>query len=229
MPDPTDPESSQPRSAKAEETRRAIVTAAMRLFREGGYDKTTMRAIANEAGVSTGNAYYYFASKEHLIQAYYSQVQELHQQAAAPVLCGGADFGTRLSGVLLAWVDVAAPYHEFAGKFFKNAAEPSSPLSPFSSESARTRAEAITLMGAVLDGSDLKVTPALRSELPELLWLLQMGIVLFWVYDESAGQRRTRQLVTGAVPVVDRLIRLTRLPVVRGVTADLIALMRSVR
>ena len=34
------------------------------------------------------------------------------------------------------WVDVAAPYHEFAGAFFKNAAEPRSPLSPFSGESA---------------------------------------------------------------------------------------------
>ena len=41
----------------------------MRLFRENGYEATTMRAIAKEAGVATGNAYYYFGSKEELIQA----------------------------------------------------------------------------------------------------------------------------------------------------------------
>jgi len=29
---------------------------------------TTMRAIAGEVGVATGNAYYYFGSKEELIQ-----------------------------------------------------------------------------------------------------------------------------------------------------------------
>ena len=45
-------------SAKAEQTRQAIVEAALRLFRSGGYDKTTMRAIAGEADVSLGNAYY---------------------------------------------------------------------------------------------------------------------------------------------------------------------------
>ena len=47
----------------------------MRLFREQGYEQTTMRAIAREAGVSVGNAYYYFASKEHLIEAFYEDTQ----------------------------------------------------------------------------------------------------------------------------------------------------------
>ena len=35
------------RSPKAELTRQSIVDAALRLFRAGGYDKTTMRAIAD--------------------------------------------------------------------------------------------------------------------------------------------------------------------------------------
>lgn len=46
---------------KSEQTRALILETAMRLFQERGYDKTTMRAIAQEAGVSVGNAYYYFA------------------------------------------------------------------------------------------------------------------------------------------------------------------------
>jgi AcrR family transcriptional regulator len=41
---------------KSEATRKQLVTTALRLFREQGYEKTTMRAIAKEAGVSTGNA-----------------------------------------------------------------------------------------------------------------------------------------------------------------------------
>ena len=45
VPDPAN------RSPKAELTRQAIVDAALRLFRAGGYDRTTMRAIADEAGV----------------------------------------------------------------------------------------------------------------------------------------------------------------------------------
>jgi AcrR family transcriptional regulator len=38
-------------------TRSAIIDAALTLFREKGYDATTMRAIASSAGVSVGNAY----------------------------------------------------------------------------------------------------------------------------------------------------------------------------
>ena len=217
------------RSPKGEQTRQAIVAAALDLFRAGGYDRTTMRAIADAAGVSLGNAYYYFGSKEHLVQAFYDRVQVEHAAAAEDVLSREAAFAARLAGVLDAWVDVAAPYHEFAGKFFKNAAEPTSPLSPFSEESQGARAASVALFARVLDGSDLKLTPALRAEMPELLWLMHMGVVLFWVHDSSPGQRRTRVLVAQAVPLVDKLARLTRLPVVRGVVNDLVALVRSLR
>lgn len=217
------------RSPKGEQTRQAIVAAALDLFRERGYDRTTMRGIADAAGVSLGNAYYYFGSKEHLVQAFYDRVQEEHRAAAADVLAGETTFAGRLSGVLEAWVEVAAPYHEFAGKFFKNAAEPTSPLSPFSEESRGARSASVQLFSDVVEGSDLKLAAPLRAELPELLWLMHMGVVLFWVYDASPDQRRTRALLGRAVPLVDKLARMTRLPLVRGVVDDVVALVRALR
>ena len=218
-----------PRSAKAEQTRRTIIDAAMRQFEAKGYEKATMRAIADEAGVSIGNAYYYFSSKEHLVQAYYDRINADHAAAAEQALDATTSFADRLTGVLLAWVDVAEPYHQFAGKFFKTAAEPTSPLSPFSADSQATRLAAIELHRRVVDGSDLKLGKALRAELPELLWLAQMGVVLFWVHDTSDGQQRTRQLVRQAVPVIDRALRLTRLPGVRGLVDDVVGLVRTLK
>jgi AcrR family transcriptional regulator len=50
-------------TTKGEQTRELILSTALRLFAEQGYGKTTMRAIATEAGVSVGNAYYYFGSR----------------------------------------------------------------------------------------------------------------------------------------------------------------------
>lgn len=201
----------------------------MRLFRSEGYDRTTMRAIAREAGVSVGNAYYYFGSKEHLIQAFYDAIQADHAAAAEAALADERAFADRLRAVLLAWLEVARPHHAFAGQFFRNAADPSSPLSPFSAESAPAREASTAIFEQVVAGSDLKVAAGLRRELPGLLWLLQMGLVLFWVYDVSPDQQRSRLLVERAVPVVDRLARLSRLPVVRGVVDDVVGLVGALR
>ncbi|HEY3559412.1 MAG TPA: TetR family transcriptional regulator [Kribbella sp.] len=216
-------------TAKGEQTRELILTTALRLFREQGYGRTTMRAIANEAGVSVGNAYYYYGSKDHLMQAYYDLLQDQHRDAVEPVLAVEKAFVPRLTGVLRAWLDVAAPYHEFAGTFFKTAADPRSPLSPFSDESRPARDASVDVFRRVVDGSDLKLPADLKSELPELLWLLQMGVVLFWVHDQSDDVRRTRTLIDRSVPLVDRLLRLTRLPGLRGVTTDIVGLINSIK
>lgn len=222
------PTRSRSHTTKAVQTRSGIVDAAMRLFRSGGYDATTMRAIADEAGVSLGSAYYYFSGKEELVQAFYDQIQVEHAAAAEGVLDEPA-FADRLRGVLESFVDVAEPFHDFGAQFFRNAADPTSPLSPFSPESAPARQASTDLFRRTVEESDLKVAPALREELPELLWLLHMGIVLFWVYDASEGQRRTRTLIAGIVPIIDKSVRLTRLPVVRGLVDDALGLVRSLR
>ena len=201
----------------------------MRLFNREGYGRTTMRAIAAEAGVSLGNAYYYFGSKEHLIQAFYDQLQAEHAAAAERVLARDSGFDQRLLGVLHAWLDVAEPHHEFAGEFFRNAADPRSPLSPFSPESAPARDASIALFARLVEESDAKPLAALKPELPRLLWLLQMGVVLFWVYDDSPHQQRSHALVDRVVPIVDRMVRLSRLPVVRGVIDDVVGLVHALR
>ena len=209
---------------KSARTRSAIIDAALTLFREKGYDATTMRAIAAEAGVSVGNAYYYFASKEHLIQAFYDRAQAEHRAAAQPLLDDERELGARIAGVLGAWLDTMEPYRPFAGTFFKNAAEPTSPLSPFSAESAPARATAIEHWREVVDGSDAKVPKRLRADLPELLWLYFMGHVLFWVHDPTPGAAATRRVVARTAPLAVRALSLTRLPVVRGLLDDVTAL-----
>jgi AcrR family transcriptional regulator len=219
----------KPRRARGEQTRQLILETALRLFRERGYTETTMRAIAKEAGVAVGNAYYYFDSKEHLIQGFYDRNQAAHRAAAEAVLANDKDFAGRLRGVLHAGIDVNQPYHSFAATFFKTAAEPSSPLSPFSRESSPAREAAITIFRDVVDGSSAKLDPELRKELPELLWLGWMGVVLFWVYDRSPGQRRTRQLIDGVVPLVDRLVGLSRLRVLRPALRQILALLDTIR
>jgi AcrR family transcriptional regulator len=223
------PTGDRPRQARGEQTRQLILETALRLFQERGYAETTMRAIAKEAGVAVGNAYYYFDSKEHLIQGFYDRSQTTHRAATERMLADETDFAARLRAVLHAGIDANAPYHAFAATFFKSAAEPSSPLSPFSRESSPAREASIALFREVVEGSSARLDPELRRELPELLWLGWMGVILFWVYDGSPGQRRTRRLIDGTVPLIDRLVGLSRLRVLRPALRQILALIETVR
>ena len=180
-----------------------------------------MRAIAKEAGVSVGNAYYYFAGKEHLIQGFYDRIAAEHQAAVRPVL----DRETRPGGPARGGADgrgwtSPTPYHEFAVQFFKNAADPDSPLSPFSPESEHAREEAIAVHREVLAGSKAKVPEELRDVLPELMWLSQMGLVLYWVFDRTEGRERSYRLAERGARLTTRGVALARFRVLRPLVRE---------
>jgi AcrR family transcriptional regulator len=209
---------------RAEQTRAAIAEAALALFRERGFDATTMRAVAQRAGVSLGNAYYYFGSKEELIFQFYARNQAEHEAACRSLLAAETDLAQRLRGTVRALVDVLSPYHSFAATFYKHAAEPTSPLSPFSAKSSAPRTEAIALYREVIEGSSARISRDLSERLPELLWLYSLGVVLYWVHDTSPGCARTYWLVDMTVPVVVRLVSAARLPVLRAALRDVLAI-----
>ena len=215
--------------AKGEQTRARILESALALFMERGYEETTMRAVAEEAKVSLGNAYYYFESKEELVQAFYERSHQEHLAAAAPLLEREKDFRKRVLGTLHAKIDTSEPYHRFSGVLFRSAADPKSPLNPFSDASRAVREEAVQLMERVVDGSSLNPPADLRRELPYLLWLYEMGVILFWIFDTSRDRARTRHLIDRTVPIVTRLIVLGGNPILAPLRKAVLKLIRELR
>lgn len=214
---------------KGERTRAHILATALRLFREDGYEATSMRAIAQAAGVSTGNAYHYFESKEHLVQAFYDLTHAEHLAACEPRLAKEADLAARLRIVLETKIQTAEPYHHLSGLLFKTAADPKSPLNPFSAESRKVRDEATALMRLALDGSRTKAPKDLAAELPELLWLYEMSVILFWIHDESQGRVRTLRLIERTSAMVAKLVQLGSNPLMGWARRDVLALLAELR
>jgi AcrR family transcriptional regulator len=68
-----------------EDKRSAILEATLRLISKNGFHGTAMSKVAQEAGVSTGIIYHYFASKDALIDELY---KEIKRQSAAAILAG---------------------------------------------------------------------------------------------------------------------------------------------
>ncbi|WP_155375552.1 TetR/AcrR family transcriptional regulator [Catellatospora vulcania] len=215
-------------TSRGEQTRQAIVASAIRLFGEAGYEKTTMRAIAADAGVSVGNAYYYFPAKEALVSEFYLELQREHLARVEPILAGGTSLGDRLSAILREGIDVWAPHHAFAGRFIGIAAVPGSPVSPFSAESTQARELATSIFQRLVDSTETKMDPQLRARLPQLLWLAQLGLVVYWVHDTTPGQRRTKAVVELAVPYLEYLVGASRMKIFRPLTTRGLTLLETV-
>src|SRR5262249_23247589 len=203
------------RTDRGEHTRTAVFTAALELFRERGYEATTMRAVAGRAGGSLGSSYHYFPSKAHLVLEFYRHVHDLHVAACAQVLTRESDLRARLRGGIRAIVMTCEPFHDVAASIFSTVADPSSPLNAFV-EAARALPQVV--LGVYAEGaggSDVTLPPDLEAELPRLLWLYQMGVLYFWMLDSSPGRLRTLEVVDETPDLNVRVLALANLPPLR--------------
>jgi AcrR family transcriptional regulator len=217
-----------PKTRRGETSRAAILDAALDLFQERGYEATTMRAIAERAGASLGSSYHYFPSKEHLVLEFYRHTHVLHAAAIAPLLAREKDLATRLRGTIRAVVVTCEPFHAVAGSIFSTVANPASPLNPFGGAAKPLRDEVIQLYAEVVSKSDARIPSDIMEMLPLTLWLYQMGILYFWIFDRSPGRLRTLEVIDETTELIVRLIGLANLPVLRGSRKRVLSLMNAI-
>ena len=197
----------------SKETATKILDAALALFREQGFESTTMRQIAEKAGVATGLAYYYFQSKDAIVLAFYHRAQ-LDLPSMLESAHKERDLTARLRAIIDAKFRYFAPNRLFLGALMGHAADPHNALSPFGPGSATVREADIAQYDRALKETRTKVHADLAPHMAKMLWFYQMGMILFWIYDRSANQKRTKDLLAASVPVVVTLIKVSNLPLV---------------
>src|SRR6185369_1391104 len=164
-----------------------------------------------------------------LIQAFYHRLHEEHLAASGPALEEETSFKARLLAVMNLKISTLEPYHEFAGVLFKTAADPHSPLNPFAHESAPVRRDSIELFAELVRDTKARIPDELRAELPYLLWLYHMGVILFWIHDDSPNRARTFRLVEQTVDLLDKLISLASNPLMRPVRKRALKMVAELR
>jgi AcrR family transcriptional regulator len=211
---------------KGELTRNTIFASALQLFRDKGFDATTMRDVAVRAGVALGATYYYFPSKEAIIQAYYGVVQDEHNRRVADALAKqDMDFKERLKFVMKSKLDIVRNDRKLLGVVFRYSGEPDHPLSCLGSAAAKTRRESIEIFSRAIE--EERLPRDLQQLLPIALWALQMGILILFIYDDSPDQKRTHNLVDGALDLTVRLISLAKNPLLRAIRSKVLSLLRE--
>jgi len=217
----------KPKVLKSDETRARILAAAIDLFRRQGFEATTMREIAAAAEVATGAAYYYFDSKDAIVLAFYGRAQDEMDPLLEVALEAGKDLKSRVRALLEVKLRYFEPYRPLLGALSSHA-DPQHPLSPFSAQTREIRERDKRYFERALIEAKVRITEDLKPHLPGILWMYQMGIILFWIYDRSNGQKRTNALIDKSLGAVTRLIQLSGVPLLRPVRRMVVELVETI-
>ena len=199
---------------KSEETRTRILEAALAVFRERGFERATMREIASAAEVAVGAAYYYFESKDAIVMAFYERSQREMRARIEASLAESKTLEQRLQAIISTKFECFGPNRKLLGALSAHS-DPEHPLSPFSKETAAIREQDIGFFDNAVVDSKVRLPVDIKPYLPRLLWMYQMGLILFWVYDRSDGQQRTMLLYQKTLKMILVTLRLAGLPLLQ--------------
>lgn len=187
-----------------------------------------MRDVAKEADVALGAAYYYFESKEAIVQGYYEQVQTEHaRQVKEAFEKEPLDLQERLRIVFHTKLEILREDRRILGALFRYTGEPEHPLSVFGRGTQANREQSLEVFRLALAGEALP--QEFESVLPLALWALHMTALLYFIYDDSPNQERTHKLVDGVLALLVRFFGVMNLPIFSPFRESIAALLRDAR
>jgi AcrR family transcriptional regulator len=178
-------------------TKRAILRAALELFAEKGFYRTTTKAISRKAGIAEGTLFNYFPTKEDL--ALYFFEQELDgvidwyqhdsriQRTALP---------EKLFAIIQQSLDRLGPYEEFIGAALLRGLAPASKLSPWNLQSQERHLRYLRFIRDILAEAEK------AGEIPQVgdfgayaFGLFHLAMGMHWLRDGSRGKEQTLALM----------------------------------
>jgi len=110
---------------RSERSRTQILDSALKLFSHKGYGATSVRDIAEEAGLSKGNVYHHFPDKETIFRALIDRYFEAMSQPEFPfnrALAAGS-FPENLEAIGQAIREIVRDYREYVALIYVDVVE----------------------------------------------------------------------------------------------------------
>jgi len=192
-----------------EKTRQAILTAALDLFAQKGFYRTTTQAISRRARIAEGTLFNYFRTKEDLALYFFDQEllsmmewfrrERRLQQAPLP---------EKLFALVHHLLERLNPYEEFIGAVYLRALQPSSKLSPLSLRSQEHNLRYLRFIRDILSEAQAE------GEIPELgdigayaFSLFHLAVITYWLQDRSAGKEQTLALLDRCLKLATHVLK----------------------
>jgi AcrR family transcriptional regulator len=206
------------------EARQRLYKTAVRLIGERGYEATTLRDVADEAGVSVGLLYRYFPSKRAVVLALYDQLSA--EYAARASQMPSRKWRDRFIFAMRTCLEVLSPYRNTLSALRPVLlGDREEGLFAEGTAFSRRRVEGIFLE-AVAGASD-SPGAKLAEPLGRLLYLVHLAIILWWLFDRSSKQRATFALIALLERILPPFGVALLLPQVRGFVRSADVLVRE--
>jgi flavin-dependent dehydrogenase/AcrR family transcriptional regulator len=176
------------------ETAQRIFEAALALWSEKGYSQSTMRELARRIGMGVSSLYFYFRSKEELVQYLYRTLNAQARQEFEATDAGEKGLGENFERFMTGKLRLLEPHRSSLGAIMREAVDPESRLSPMSQDSAHVLGENLEFFRGLVARSG-SARPGGEEALARLAWLAHLGVLLYWLHDRSPAGRNTRTLV----------------------------------
>lgn len=211
---------------KAQQTRQHILDTALKLFAEKGYEKTTMRDIANEAGCSLGLAYRYFASKDDFVLALYWQFH--HEWVNEIAQIRGGILAERFDTAMRIKMQQLNRYREAMGALFTTMLNPDSTVGVLSTGTAELTDTVMAVFEDLVRGASDTPNESKVEHITLLLYSAHLLIQLFWLYDRTPGQKATNELLEFTRDSLRLLRPMLRIPFIGNILARLATIVAQV-
>lgn len=192
--------------------RERIYQLAIARMANQGYETTTLRDVAKDAGVSVSLLYKYFPSKRAVLLALYDDLSADFEREAADLPRG--KWRDRFLVALETSLRVLAP-HRVALRGLTPVLVADSDEGVFSARAAFSRRRVQGIFEAAVTGASDAPAPPLAAALGRLLYLMHLAVLLWWLLDKSRDQRATKALIVLTRQILPSASLALRLPVMR--------------
>ncbi len=199
-------------TAQGAAARERLYGIAIRLMAKRGYESTTLREVAKEAGVSVGLLYRYFPSKRAIIIALYDDLSADYARQAVTMPRGR--WRDRFIFALKTSLQVLEP-HRVALRALVPVLVGDPEEGVFAESAAFSRLRVQRVFEEAVVGSTDAPAPDLAAAVGRLLYLVHLAVLLWWLLDQTAKQRATAALVLLTQQILPSTALTLRLPPVR--------------
>jgi len=200
-------------TVQGHEARKRLYETAIDLIGRKGYESTTLRDVAEAAGVSAGLLYKYFPSKRAVVLAFYDQLSAEYAARASGMKAG--KWRDRFGFALRTCLEVLGPYRKTLSSLAPIlVADPEEGL--FASRTAFSRKRVEQVFQDAVTGATDAPAAKLAESLGRLLYVVHLAVILWWLLDKSSHQRATQALVSLIERILPSFGVALLLPQVRG-------------